>query len=254
MALPRLDAVRYITPLREGGSLPAVVEVSDGRRFVAKFRGAGQGPKALVAEIISGEVARALGLRVPPLALLELEAGLGRTERDEEIRDLLVASTGVNVGLEFLESSLGFDPAADVEIEPLMASLVVALDSFVMNVDRTPRNPNLLWHGDALWLIDHGASLYFHHDWDGSVQRPDRAFPLVAQHVLLPSADRLDDAGDTLQERLGDETLEGIVDRVPDELLPEDPNRWRRAYVDFLRTRRDATPNFVEEAKRARGV
>ncbi len=255
MTIRRLHATRYVTPLREGGSLPAVLETEGGGLFVAKFRGAGQGAKALVAELIAGELARAAGLRVPELALLELDADLGRTERDEEIRDLLRASAGINVGLSFLSSALMFDPAADVSLDPDIASMVVVVDAFVMNVDRSARNPNLLWWEDELWLIDHGAAFLWHHDWDGGLDGADRPFGLTAQHVLLSEASALAEAGRRLAERLDDATLEGIVADVPDELLPEgEGDRWREAYRRYLSARRDAAPIFVAEAERARGV
>ena len=248
------DVVRYVTPLREGGSLPAIVETSGGELVVAKFRGAGQGVKALVAEIVAGELARAFGLCVPELSLLRLDAALGRGERDEEIRDLLLASAGVNVGLAYLPGALMYDPAAGVEVDGATASRIVAFDAFVTNVDRTARNPNLLWCDAQLWLIDHGASLYWQHDWDGGLAGADRAFAMIAQHVLLPFADALHEAGAALQALVDDDLLRAVLAEVPDALLPEDPGRWREAYVQFLLARVGATDVFIEEARRARGV
>jgi hypothetical protein len=248
------EVARYVTPLREGGSLPAIVETASGELFVAKFRGAGQGAKALVAEIVAGEIGRALGLRVPELALLDLDAGIGRAERHDEIRDLLLASVGVNVGLAYLPGALMYDPAAKVAIDGATASQIVAFDALVMNVDRTARNPNLLWCASELWLIDHGASLYFQHDWDGSIAGADRPFTLVAQHVLLHAADALDDAAAALRATIDEPALRSVVAQVPDALLPEDPDRWREAYVQYLLARIAATNIFIAEAKHARGV
>jgi hypothetical protein len=244
-------------PLREGGSLPAVVEGDDGRLYVAKFSGAGQGTAALVAEIIAGSLARAVGLRVPDLVTLELDAAFGRTEPDPEIRELLAASAGLNLGVAYLGGAVGFDPAADTPIATALASAIVVFDAFVMNVDRTARNPNLLWWQGELWLIDHGAALYWHHDWAGGVAGADRPFVQVRDHVLLPWADALPAAGAALVARLGDDVLRAAVERVPDPWLTAPagaptPGARRDAYVAHLRARRDAAAVFVEEAVRAR--
>ncbi len=248
------DAVRYVTPLREGGSLPAIVETSSGELVVAKFRGAGQGAKALVAEIVAGEIARAFGLCVPELSLLHLDAALGRGERDEEIRELLIASAGVNVALAYLPGALMYDPAAGVEVDAATASRIVVFDAYVTNVDRTARNPNLLWCDAQLWLIDHGASLYWQHDWDGGLAGADRSFAMIAQHVLLPFADALDEAGAALRAVVDEDLLRGVLGEVPDALLPDDADRWREAYVQYLLARIDAAHTFIDEARRARGV
>lgn len=248
------EVVRYVTPLREGGSLPAIVEVENGELVVAKFRGAGQGTKALVAEIIAGELARAYGLHVPELSLLTLEAGIGKAERHDEIRDLLLASVGVNVGVAYLSGALTYDPAAGIAVDGITASRIVAFDAFVMNVDRTAHNPNLLWQGPHLWLIDHGAALYWQHDWDGSTKGADRVFSLIGRHVLLHAADALDQAGDALRAAVDENTLRAIVARVPDVLLPTEPARWRDAYVQYLLARIAATDVFIGEAQRARGI
>lgn len=257
--LRRLAAARYVAPLREGGSLPAIIEAVDdaapGRApelVVAKWRGAGQGPTALVAEIIAGELGRALGLRVPELVLLELDAGIARTERDQEIGDLLRASAGTNLGMAYLSGAVGFDAAAAMVPAPELAARIVVFDAFAMNVDRTARNPNLLWWEGALWLIDHGAALYWHHGWDGALDRPDRPFPLVKDHVLLRWAAGIDEAGAALVAALDDDTLRAAVDAVPDDWLGDDPSARRDAYVAFLRARRDAAGPFLEEAMRAR--
>jgi hypothetical protein len=250
-------AARYVTPLREGGSLPAIVEADDGRLYVVKFRGAGQGSRALVAEVIAGELGRALGLRVPALALVELDPALARTERDPEIQHLLRASAGLNLGLAYVPGAVGFDPAARVAIAGALASRIVIFDAFVTNVDRTARNPNLLWAEGELWLIDHGSALYWHHDWSGALEGSARPFPLIRDHVLLPWADDLPAAGEALRRKLGDEVIERAVAAVPDEWLPaeapfESPAARRAAYVAYLRARREATPIFLEEAIRAR--
>lgn len=249
----RAYAARYVTPLREGGSLPAIIETDHGDMVVAKFRGAGQGPPVLVAEVIVGALGRALGLRVPEVVLLDLDDGLARTERDEEIGDLLRASEGLNVGLAYLAGSVMFDAAAVDAPAASLAARIVMFDAFTTNVDRTARNPNLLWWRDELWLIDHGAALYWHHGWDGSLDSPARSFPLVRDHVLLPWAEDLERAGSELVAALSDELLEAAVALVPDELLPGvDPSARRGEYVAFLRARRDAPDAFIEEAARAR--
>jgi hypothetical protein len=252
-----VTATRYVTPLREGGSLPAIVEADDSGLYVVKFRGAGQGAKALVAELVAGEIARAAGLRVPELVRVEVGAALGRNEPDSEIRELLKASVGVNLGLDYLPGSVTFDPAAGPAPSGDEASAVVWLDAFVANVDRTPRNPNLLtWHRQ-LWLIDHGASLYFHHAWDAA-QSPERSpFRAVKDHVLLPWADALRPAGERLGTRLGGGVLERIVSEVPDAWLAGDARfgtaaEHRAAYVRHLESRLAAADVFLEEAERAR--
>lgn len=249
MPLPRLLATRYVTPFREGGSLPALVEVDDGRHFVVKLAGAGQGPRALVAEIVAGEIARAMGLAVPELALVTIEDALARSERDQEIQDLLRASIGDNLGLAYLSGALGHDPAADAVDEELAARIVVT-DAYVMNVDRTPRNPNLLWWRDALWLIDHGAALYFHHAWDGGRAGSDRPFPQVKDHVLLPHAGgaALRAAGDALARAISDDTLARIAALVPEAWLQP---RAAADYVSYLAARREARAAFVDTAAAA---
>ncbi|ATB38735.1 hypothetical protein CYFUS_004170 [Cystobacter fuscus] len=254
-----LSATRYVTPLREGGSCPAIVEAEDSGMYVLKFRGAGQGIKALVAEILSGELARALGLRVPELVLLELDPALGRAEPDGEIRDLIKASAGLNLGMDYLPGSITFDPTVRPTPEPTEASAIVCLDAYVTNVDRTPKNPNLLcWHS-ALWLIDHGASLYFHHSWDDYLERSRSRFPAVRDHVLLPWASALPEALATLRERVTADVIHGIVARVPEAWLgPTQEPRFstvtehREAYASFLLERLNAAPAFIEEAIRAR--
>lgn len=254
-----LNAIRYVTPLREGGSLPAVVEASDGKLYVAKFRGAGQGARALVAEWIAGELARACGFDVPALVRLELDEAFGRNEPDPEIRDLLRASTGANLGLEFLPEAIAYDPAAPPDVEAGLASRIVWFDSFVTNVDRTPRNPNLLLSRGRLWLIDHGASLYFHHAWASAAASAASPFARVSEHVLLPRASRLGEAGGTLRAKLAAAPLARLLAALPDEWLagpdaPGDPAATRAAYGAWLTARRAGSEAFEQEAERARSA
>jgi len=252
-------ATRYVTPLREGGSLPAIVEGDDQGLYVVKFRGAGQGPKALVAEWVAGELARAAGLRVPELVCVEVSPALGRNEPDGEIRDLLRASAGANLGLDFLPGSVTLDPAVEKRPPADEASAVVWFDAFVQNVDRTARNPNLLvWHRN-LWLIDHGAALYFHHDWANAAPAARSAFPQVKEHVLLRWADDVGGAGARLSPRLGPEVVGAILAAVPDAWLTGEPrlphpSSHRAAYAEQLARRLEAAATFVEEAVRARAA
>jgi hypothetical protein len=236
--LRQVTATRYVTPLREGGSLPAVVEADDLGTYVVKFRGAGQGLKALIAEVIAGELARRLELPVPELVVAELDPVVARAEPDEEVQALIKASAGANLGMDFLPGSLGFDPVAH-PVDAGLASRTLVFDAFVENVDRSWRNPNLLiWHG-SLWLIDHGATLYFHHDWPRAasvVHRPYR----WDDHVLKPFATALPDAGRELAARLTPRLLAEVVALVPDEWL-DDPDADRDAYLGHL-TARAAEP------------
>lgn len=237
--LPEVTATRYVTPLREGGSLPGVVEADDLGTYVVKFRGAGQGPKALVAEIIVGELARRLGLPVPHLALVEFGAVLGRAEPDPEVQELLLASAGLNLGMDFLPGSLGFDHRVH-RVDPALAAGVLWLDAFVENVDRTWRNPNMLiWHGD-LWLIDHGASLYFHHNWARAANAVLRPFK-ADDHALSAYAGGLPAAQDKLAPLVTPELLAEILALVPDGWLDDPafdtPDDARTAYADHLLAR-----------------
>lgn len=211
---------RYVTPLREGGSMPAIVETDDLGTYVLKFRGAGQGVRALMAEIISGGMARALGLPVPEIVLLHLNGDLSRTESDPEIQDLIRASDGLNVGLDYLPGSINFDPAVDV-VDDDFASRLVWFDTLVSNVDRTARNTNMLMYQKQPWLIDHGASLTFHHAWNGTVADPAKPFAPSAEHVLLPQASQLAQLDAQLAAKLGPEVLKSIVDEVPDCFLEQ---------------------------------
>jgi hypothetical protein len=254
--LRTVTATRYVTPLREGGSLPAIVEADDDGLYVAKFRGAGQGPKALVAELVAGEIGRALGLPVPEIVLVEFDPALGAAEPHEEIRDLLDRSPGTNIGLDFLPGALPYTPAADAPAADLAAD-VVWFDGFVMNPDRTPRNVNMLvWHR-RLWLIDHGAALYVHHTWRGPAEHARRPFPQLRDHVLLPITGSIDEADARLAPLVTGDVLRSIVDAIPDDwLAPErglaDPEAHRRAYVDYLLMRLEAPRSFVGEVERAR--
>ena len=253
--LRRVSATRYVVPLREGGSLPAVVEADDGRAYVVKFRGAGQGPRALVAEVVAGELGRALGLRVPELVVVELDPVVGRSEGDPEIQALLVASAGDNAGLALLPGALGFDPAARPEIAATEAARVVAFDAFVQNVDRTAKNTNLLWSSGQLWLIDHGAALYWQHDWDGGVAGSDAAFALSARHVLLPWAGDVMAQAGWLRAGLTDAVIDAAVAGVPDGWWVAPPelsaDGFRAAFAARLKARRGVT-TYLEEAERAR--
>jgi hypothetical protein len=253
-------ATRYVTPLREGGSLPGLVEADDDGLYVVKFRGAGQGPRALVAEWLAGEIGRAIGLPVPDLVAVEVDASLGDAEPDEEIHDLVRASGGLNLGMDFLPGALAFNAAgatAAEGISPTFAADTVWLDALVTNPDRTAQNPNLLvWHGRP-WLIDHGAALYIHHTWRDPDEHARRPFELIARHVLLPAADSIAAADGRLAGRLGEALLRDLVEALPDAWLPPDPvagdaAAQRDAYVRYL-SRRLAPPRaFVEEADRAR--
>jgi hypothetical protein len=252
-----VTATRYVTPLREGGSLPAIVEGDDSGLYVAKFRAAGQGTKALVAELVAGELARAAGLRVPEIVLLRVDAALGRNEPDSEIRALLKGSVGVNLGLDYLPGSLTFDPVAGPPPPPDEASAVVWFDAFVTNVDRTAKNPNLLsWHR-RLWLIDHGASLYFHHAWGAAQDPAATPFPAIRDHVLLPWASGIRAAGERAARSLGRDVAARVLAEVPDDWLDGEPRfasarEQREAYVRHLERRLGAAAAFVEEAERAR--
>jgi len=242
-------ATRYVTPLREGGSLPALVEADDDGLYVLKFRGAGQGRKALVAEVVAGELARALGFPVPELVVLDLDPELGRAEPDPEIQDLLLASAGSNLGVDFLPGALTFSPAAGPAPDPEFAADVVWLDAFVTNVDRMPQNPNLLWWHGRLWLIDHGAALYWQHAPAHEDGFERSRFPQIRDHVLLPYAGPIAEADARLAPRVTDDLLHSVVGRVPDAFLDGDEHG---AYLDYLRRRLESPRGFVEEAEAAR--
>jgi hypothetical protein len=251
-----ITATRYVTPLREGGSLPAIVEADDDGLYVLKFRGAGQGPKALIAELVAGEIARALGLPVPEIVLMELDAALAGTEPDPEIQDLLKASVGLNLALDYLPGSVTYDPLVE-KLSHEMASSVVWFDAYVTNVDRTPRNANMLmWHR-RLWLIDHGAALYFHHTWANYLERSRSAFEHIKDHILLPSATLIGELDETLAGRLTPEVIHDVVGLIPGAWLDTDStfksaDEFRQAYADYLMRRLESPRLFVQEAARVR--
>jgi hypothetical protein len=255
LQLRSVNVTRYVTPLREGGSLPAIVEADDQFLYVLKFRGAGQGKKALIAELIGGEIARLLGLRIPEIVFANLDVSFGRIEGDEEIQDLLKASTGLNLGLHYLSGAITFDPVV-TKVDAELASKITWLDCLLMNVDRTCRNTNmLLWHKE-LWLIDHGAALYFHHSWS-DWQNPERPFLNVKDHVLLPVASQLQDVNTLFKSLLTKERILSVVSAIPDEWLEDEPEfgtveQHRSAYAQFLTTRIAHSDFFVKEAQYAR--
>ena len=254
MELRTVTVTRYVTPLREGGSLPAIVEADDAGMYVLKFRGAGQGTKALVAELIAGEIARALGLAVPEIVLAELDPDLARTEPDAEIQQLIRASGGLNLALDYLPGAATFDPLAD-RVDHELASRIVWFDALVSNVDRTPRNTNMLmWHR-RLHLIDHGAALYFHHSWDGYRERSVDPFARSSDHVLLPFANAIADVDGESAGLLSPTRIEAIVGAVPGIWLDRDAfgdaSALRAAYVDYLCRRLQAPRAFAAQARRA---
>ncbi|HTJ30582.1 MAG TPA: HipA family kinase [Acidobacteriaceae bacterium] len=252
--LRTVQATRYALALREGGSLPAIVEADDLGLYVVKFRGAGQGPLALVAELVAGEIGRALGLNVPELVFIEVDAALGRNDPDAEIRHLLKASVGLNLALDYLPGSTTFDRAAGDAPDAATASMIVWLDSFTQNVDRTARNPNLLlWHR-KLYCIDHGAALYFHHHWESAEEKLASPFAPIRDHVLLPWATGIREAGDEARRRITPALLTSILAMIPEEWLaatsPDVVSR-RAAYLDYLTRRFAAASIFEEEAQKA---
>ena len=256
MELRRQQVTRYITPLREGGSLPALAEADDEFKYVVKFRGAGHGKKALIAELVGGEIARALGLKVPELVFLDIDEDFGRTEGDEEIQDLLKASRGLNLGLHFLSGALTVDPYVN-PVDETLASEIVWLDAFITNVDRTVKNTNMLvWNGET-WLIDHGAALYFHHSWRDWEKAAMSPFPYIKDHALIRRATRIEEVDKLLRQRISPRTLDRIVDLIPDEWLEwegvqETPSQLRDVYERFLTTRLKNSYIFVKEASDAR--
>lgn len=253
--LRRLRVTRYVKPLREGGSLPALVEGEDDGTYVLKFRGAGQGRKALVAEVITGELGRTAGLPVPELVLCELDPALAQREPDPEIQDLVRASAGLNLGMDYLPGSLGFDPLAS-PVGAELASDILWFDALTTNVDRTPHNTNLLlWHGEV-WTIDHGASLYFHHAWTGWRQKATRPFPAAKDHVLLPFATDLDGAEERIKSKLTEEAVQEAVGLVPQEWLEGEAGfasteDVRSAYVEYLTARLAASESWTAGLKEA---
>lgn len=249
-------ATRYLTPLREGGSVPAIIEADDDGTYVAKFRGAAQGEKALVAELICGEIGRLLGLPVPQLVLVDLDVVLSRSEPDSEIQELLRKSAGLNVGLDYLPGALNWEPPLAPPPDPQLAAKIVWFDAFVTNVDRTAKNPNMLiWHR-RLHLIDHGAALYFHHAWAGHLGRARGSFAAIRNHALLPLAGDIAAADAELAPKITEAALQAIVAEVPDAWLTGEnsPDATRAGYVEHLLARMQAPRAFVEEALRAQAV
>ena len=254
--LRTVNVTRYITPLREGGSLPALAEADDDFKYVLKFKGAGHGVKALIAELVGGQIAKALKLQLPELVFANLDEAFGRTEADEEIQDLLQGSQGLNLALHFLSGAITFDPVVTT-VDPKSASQIVWLDAYITNVDRTFKNTNMLiWHKE-LWLIDHGACLYFHHSWNNWEQHAKSPFALIKDHVLLPQASLLKEVDAEFKAILTNEILEQIVNTIPLEWLQwedtdETPEALRNIYLQFLKIRLENSEIFVKQAQDAR--
>ena len=251
-----VEVVQYLKPLREGGSLPAIVEANDEFLYVLKFRGAGQGKKALIAELIGGLLAKAIGLKVPEIVFMNLDDSFSKTEPDEEIQDLLKFSVGLNLGLHFLSGAITYDPLVSIS-DGMSSSKVVLLDSIINNIDRTAKNTNLLNWKRELWLIDHGASLYFHHNWKTWQSHLPRTFPSIKDHVLLNRADKLKEAAKEMKAQLTPSLIQNIVKVIPEEWLIEEtnaltPTEIRAAYSQFLNTKVDMLDTLEKEASDAR--
>lgn len=256
MELRTVNVIRYITPLREGGSLPALAEADDGFKYVVKFRGSGHGTKMLVSELVGGLIAQTLGFRVPEMVFINLDEAFGRTEGDEEIQDLLQGSRGLNLGLHFLSGALTFDPVV-TQLDDKTASQLLWMDAFLTNVDRTIKNTNMLmWHKE-LWIIDHGASLYFHHSWVNWEKYALSPFVQVKDHVMLPYASRLDEVDAEFRKILTPEKISEIVNLLPDDWLnwggtEESPDDIKGVYMNFLNERLNHSDIFIKEAQNAR--
>ncbi len=256
LSLRTVTVMRYILPLREGGSLPALAEADDDFKYVLKFRGAGHGVKMLISELLGGMIAAKLGLQIPELVFANLDVDFGRTEADEEIQDLLKFSEGLNLGLHFLSGAIAYD--SSVKIDALLASKIVWLDAFITNIDRTFKNTNLLmWHKE-LWIIDNGASFYFHHSWQNFEAAAKTPFKYVKDHVLLAQATKLVEANAFAKETLTEEFFRGLVNLLPEEWLQwndadESPEEIRNVYFQFLKTRLEHSEIFLKEAQDARG-
>ncbi len=254
--LRTVTVMRYILPLREGGSLPALAEADDDFKYVLKFRGAGHGVKMLISELLGGKITEILGLKIPELVFANLDVDFGRTEADEEIQDLLKNSEGLNLGLHYLSESIAFD--SSIKVDPLLASKIVWLDAFITNIDRTFKNTNLLmWHKE-LWVIDNGASFYFHHSWQNFDAAAKTPFKYVKDHVLLPQATKLDEADQFAHEVLNDSVFRDIVNLIPEDWLQwedaeENADEIREVYFNFMKTRLENSQIFLKEAKNARG-
>ncbi|KAB8151258.1 aminotransferase class I and II [Kordia sp. TARA_039_SRF] len=251
-----VNVVQYIKPLREGGSLPAIVKADDDFLYVLKFRGAGQGKKALIAELIGGELARAVGLKIPELVFMHLDDSFSKTEPDEEIQDLLKFSVGLNLGLHFLSSAITFDPLVTT-VDAITASKVVLLDSIISNIDRTVKNTNLLHWNNELWVIDNGASFYFHHNWATWEQHLTRTFPLIKDHVLRTQATELRTVAEEFLIKLTDEKITEIINTIPEDWLQHEadalsPDDMRNAYKTYLKAKLTMVDSLIKEAEHAR--
>ncbi|MGC3977608.1 MAG: aminotransferase class I and II [Paludibacteraceae bacterium] len=256
MNLRTVTVMRYILPLREGGSLPALAEADDDFKYVLKFRGAGHGVKMLISELLGGKITEALGLKIPELVFANLDVDFGRTEGDEEIQDLLKFSEGLNLGLHYLSGAIAYDTS--IKIDPLLASKIVWLDAFITNIDRTFKNTNLLWWHKELWIIDNGASFYFHHNWKNFDNAAKSPFPYIKDHVLLRQASKLDEADTFAKSVLDEDIFREIVNLIPEDWLhwddtDETPEQIRDIYFQFMATRLKHSENFLNEAKNARG-
>lgn len=249
--LRKVITTRYIQPLREGGSLPALVEADDGFKYVLKFRGSGHGVKTLIAELLGGEIARELGLKIPELVFAELDEDFGRTEGDEEIQDLLKASKGLNLALHFLSGAITFDPVVTT-VEPRLASQIIWLDALITNADRTFRNTNMLMWNRELWLIDHGTCLYFHYNWEDRASKAKAPFVFLKDHVLLSRSTEIEEVNQEFKKILTEEKLRSIVNLIPEEWLhweetEETPAEIRESYFNFLKERLDYSDSFTQE-------
>ncbi|NDV46360.1 aminotransferase class I and II [Paludibacter sp. 221] len=256
MEIRTVNVTRYITPLREGGSLPALAEADDGFKYVVKFRGSGHGTKALISELIGGLTAKVLGFRIPELVFINLDEAFGQSEGDEEIQDLLQGSRGLNMGLHFLSGAFTYDPVTTT-VDEKLASQIVWMDAFLTNVDRTVKNTNMLVWNRQLWLIDHGSTLYFHHTWDNWQKQALSPFAMVKDHVLLPFASKLDEVDAEFKQILSKEKIAEIVNRIPDDWLnwtegSETSQDLRDVYLQFLTMRIDNSMLYVKEAQDAR--
>lgn len=258
LELRKVNVIRYVTPLREGGSMPAIIEADDDFLYVLKFRGAGQGTRALIAELIGGEIARALGLRIPEIVFAHLEPDFGRLEPDEEIQDLLKFSVGLNLAVHYLSGAITYDPVVNT-VDEVLASKIVWLDALLMNVDRTVKNTNMLmWHKE-LWLIDQGASLYFHHSWHNWKEQSIKPFVQIKDHVLLVKASGLEEVDRVAKRILDEEFIQQVVSLIPDEWLENEPTfdsveEHRQGYAHFLNSRIKKSENFVNGAQDARAA
>lgn len=255
MEIRHANLTRYILPLREGGSLPALAEADDEYKYVVKFKGSGHREKSVIAELLGGEIARRLKFKVPEIIFLTVDEAFGRTEADEEIQDLLKFSQGTNLGLHFLSGAINYDPNV-MKVDEDLASKVVWLDAYITNVDRTFRNTNMLMWYKELWLIDHGSSFFFHHSWVNWEKQAVSPFEFIKDHVLLPQATQIEKADEELKPLLTDEFIDKLVNLIPDEWLNFDwnhtPDELRKVYADFLKIRRDNSEIFVKEVQNAR--